>query len=633
MDQHSFLFQAMVYLAAAVIFVPLARKLGLGSVLGYLLAGVAIGPYLFGFVGKEGQDLMHFAEFGVVMMLFLIGLELEPELLWKLRKSILGLGGLQLILTTAFVSLVARAFEYNWNQSVVIGMILSMSSTAIALQTLSEKGMMKTGTGQRAFAVLLFQDIAVIPMLAILPLLASSALAADTTETHPANWVDGKPAWLKTLIVFGSIVAIIAAGRLLIRPLLRIVAKTRAREMFTATALLIVVGIAVLMSKVGLSSALGAFLAGVVLANSEYRHELESDIEPFKGILLGLFFIAVGASVDFRYIMEHPLQILVWLVIIMTIKSLVLLILGRFFRLSIDQNFIFSVTLSQVGEFAFVLLSFTLQQNILSGETVNLMIAVVATSMAMTPVAILFNEKLILPRFAKKQPEERAPDEIDERNQVIIAGFGHFGNTIGRLLRANKISATYLDIDSDRVELLRRMGFKVFYGDASREDLLRAAGAEHAKVIVIAIDSPEKRLSMVETIKKHFPNLHMYVRATNRYDSYDLMNAGVLHIYRETIDTSLRVGVDVMSLLGYRKYTAKRLARTFLKHDEENLKKLSSIRDPEEYVSEAKKYIEEIEVVLQADVGKPILDKDEGWDPESLRKEAIEDANLKSPGF
>ncbi len=629
MDQHSFLFQAMVYLAAGVVCVPLARKLGLGSVLGYLIAGIVIGPYLLGFIGQEGQDLMHFAEFGVVMMLFLIGLELEPDTLWRMRRSIVGLGGLQLILTTILVSLIARSFEYNWNQSLVIGMILSMSSTAIALQTLSEKGLMKTGTGQSAFAVLLFQDIAVIPILAILPFLAMTSLTTTVTDQHPSNWVDGKPAWLKALIVFGSIVAIIAVGRLLIRPLLRIVAKTRAREMFTASALLIIVGIAVLMTKVGLSSALGAFLAGVVLANSEYRHELESDIEPFKGLLLGLFFIAVGASIDFRYIMDHPIQIVVWLAIIMTVKSLVLLLLGRVFKLSIDQNFIFSVTLSQVGEFAFVLLSFTLQQNILSGETVNLMIAVVAISMAMTPVMILLNEKLILPRFAKKEEEERPADEIDEKNQVIIAGFGHFGNTIGRLLRANKINATYLDIDSDRVDLLRRMGFKVFYGDASREDLLRSAGAEHAKVIVIAIDSPERRLAMIETIKKHFPNLHMYVRATNRYDSYNLMNAGVLHIYRETIDTSLRLGVDVMSLLGHRKYTAKRLARTFLKYDEENLKKLSSIRDPEEYLSEVKKYIEEIEVVLQTDVSKPIFEKDDAWDPESLRKEAIENENLR----
>jgi Trk K+ transport system NAD-binding subunit len=332
----------------------------------------------------------------------------------------------------------------------------------------------------------------------------------------------------------------------------------------------------------------------------------------------------VGASIDFGFIAKEPLQILTWVIILLVVKSGVLLVLGRIFKLNTDQNLVFSLTLSQVGEFAFVLFSFTLQQGILSQETISLMIAVVASSMVMTPIVLMINEKLILPRFVKAEEEGRPADEIDEKNPVIIAGFGHFGNTVGRLLRANKINATYLDIDSDRVEVLRKMGFKVFYGDASREELLRSAGASDAKLIVIAIEPPEKRLEMIETIKKHFPNLHMFVRATNRYDAYDLMNAGVLHIYRETIDTSLRLGVDVMSMLGYRKYSAKRLARTFFKHDERNLKILSSIRDPDEYILEAKKYIEELEVVLQADLSDPILDRDDGWDPENLRKEEAE---------
>lgn len=626
MDQHNFFFQAMVFLAAAVVFVPFAKKLGLGSVLGYLLAGVVIGPYVLGFVGAEKEDLLHFAEFGVVMMLFLIGLELEPELLWKMRKSILGLGGLQLLMTTIVIALIARLFGFNVKESIVLGMILSMSSTAIALQTLTEKGLMKTATGQNAFAVLLFQDISVIPMLAILPLFAAAPVEVVSTTDHPANWVEGKPAWLKGLIVFGSIAAIIAAGRLLVRPLLRIIAKTRVREIFTASALLIIVAIAVLMSKIGLSPALGAFLAGVVLANSEYKHELESDIEPFKGLLLGLFFIAVGASMDFKFIMQQPMQIVAWVLVLLLVKSGVLILLGKFFKMKLDQNLVFSFSISQVGEFAFVLFAFTLQQGILTPDTVSLMIAIVATSMALTPLVLLVNEKLILPRLIMEEFEDRPADAIDEKNPVIIAGFGHFGNTVGRLLRAHKIGATYLDLDSDRVELLRRIGFKVYYGDASREDLLRAAGAESAKLIVIAIDPAEKRLEMVETVKKHFPNLHMFVRATNRYDAYDLMNAGVLHIYRETIDTSLRLGVDVMSLLGYRKYSARRLAQTFFRHDERNLKYLSAISDPDEYVTESKKYVEEIEVVLQADIRDLSLDRDEGWDPESLRKEEAEKA-------
>lgn len=622
MGQSSFLFQALVYLASTVLFVPIAKRLGLGSVLGYLIAGIIIGPFVLGLIGQEGQDVMHFAEFGVVMMLFLIGLELEPELLWKLRKSILGLGTLQVIISAIIIALLAFVMGFAWQQALAIGMILSLSSTAIVMQSLTEKGLMKTSAGQSSFSVLLFQDIAVIPMLAIFPLLATLEIIKPDEASHNATtWVDGQPAWIQTLIVLGSVAAIIAAGQLLIRPLLRIVAKTGMREVFTASALLIVVGIAVLMTQVGLSPALGTFLAGVVLANSEYRHELVSDIEPFKGLLLGLFFIAVGASIDFPLIAAQPLTVLGWVLALVIIKTLVLLVLGRLFKLSTEQNFIFSFSLSQVGEFAFVLFSFALQEGILPQDTVNFMIAVVAISMGLTPLVMLLNEKLILPRVGTEEKEEKEADIIDEKNQVIIAGFGHFGNMVGRFLRANNIPATYLDIDSDTVDVLRKMGFKVFYGDASRSELLEAAGAQEAKIIVIAIDDAEKRLEMVETVKKHFPHLHILVRATNRYDAYDLMNAGMLHVYRETLDTSLRLGVDAMTILGYRTYTAKRLARTFLKHDEKNLKKLAAIRNEEEYITEAKKYIEEIELIVQADSQGPFL-TDAAWDAETLREEA-----------
>jgi monovalent cation:H+ antiporter-2, CPA2 family len=621
---HSFFSTALVFLTAAVVFVPLAKKTGLGSVLGYLIAGVIIGPFVMGFVGKEGQDIMHFAEFGVVMMLFLIGLELEPELLWKLRKSILGLGGLQVVLTTIVIAGVAMLFNFVWQQALALGMILALSSTAIVLQTLSEKGLMKTSAGQSAFSVLLFQDIAVIPMLALFPLLATMGNGRqEVADPHAAKtWVDGYPGWLHALIVLGIIAAIIAAGRIAVRPLLRIIAKTNMREIFTASALLIIVGIAVLMTQIGLSPALGSFLAGVVLANSEYKHELESDIEPFKGLLLGVFFIAVGASIDFHLVSEQYRTIILWVLILIAVKALVLLLLGKVFKVSTEQNFIFSFSLTQVGEFAFVLFSFSIQQGILSPETTSIMTAVVAISMALTPLVILANEKLILPRVGTNEEEERPADEIDEKNPVIIAGFGHFGSTIGRFLRANKIPATYLDLDSDRVDALRGMGFKVFYGDASRHDLLQAAGADKAKIIIIAIDSPEKRLEMIETVKKHFPNLHMLVRARNRYDAYDLMNAGILHIYRETLETSLKVGVDAMSLLGYRKYTAKRLARNFIKYDEATMKHLSAIRNPEDYVVEARKYIEEMEETLQSDRQNLFMGGDTSWDPETLREEA-----------
>lgn len=619
MDQSSFLFQAMVYLAAAVIMVPIAKKTGLGSVLGYLLAGVVIGPALLGFIGKEGQDILHFAEFGVVMMLFLIGLELEPQLLWRLRKSIIGLGGLQVAGTAVLLAAIAMAFGLPLQQALAMGMILSLSSTAIVLQSMNEKGLMKTGAGESSFSVLLFQDIAVIPMLALFPLLATITPATADAGHSGSTLVDGLPGWAQTLVVLGSVAVIILAGRFLVRPLFRIVAATKLREIFTATALLLVVGIATLMTQVGLSPALGTFLAGVVLADSEYRHELESDIEPFKGLLLGLFFIAVGASIDFNLILSQPLTIFGLVAGLMLVKGIVLFVLGRFFRMGIDQNLIFAVALSQVGEFAFVLFSFSLTEGILPIGTVDIMIAVVAISMALTPLLMLINEKLILPRVGiKEEGPEREADKIDERNPVIIAGFGHFGNTIGRFLRAHKIGMTILDIDSGRVELLRKMGFKVYYGDATRYDLLHAAGAEHAKLIIIALEPPEKRLEMIETIKKHFPHLRMLVRSQNRFDSYDLMNAGMLHVYRETVDTALRVGVDTMKFLGYRHYTAQRAARTFLKMDEANLKKLASIRDPDEYLVEVKAKIEELEKMLQADMAQQAGFVDAGWDEESL---------------
>jgi monovalent cation:proton antiporter-2 (CPA2) family protein len=616
---NSFLFQALVYLAAAVVFVPIAKRFGLGSVLGYLIAGMVIGPFVLGFIGEEGQDIMHFAEFGVVMMLFLIGLELEPQLLWRMRKSIMGLGSLQVIITMLIVGTIAFVGGMLWQQALAIGMITAMSSTAIVMQSLREKGLMKTIAGQSSFSVLLFQDIAVIPMLALFPLLATLPRIASAGH-HTTTWVDGHPSWVQTLIVLGSVIGIIITGRLLIKPLLRLIAKTELREIFTATALLIVVGIAALMNKVGLSPALGAFLAGVVLANSEYRHELESDIEPFKGLLLGLFFMAVGAAIDFNMIADQPLRILFWVSVLMTVKTLVLLFLGKVFKLSVEQNFIFAFSLSQVGEFAFVLLSFASTEGILSAATVSLFIAVVAISMALTPFIMLLNEKLILPRVGTEEKKERVADEIDERNPVIIAGFGHFGNTVGRFLRANKIEATYLDIDSDRVDVLRKMGFKVFYGDASRHDLLHAAGAAAAKIIIIAIDNAEKRLEMVETVKKHFPQLHILVRANNRYDAYDLMNEGMLHVYRESLDTSVRLGVDAMTILGYRAYTANRIAKTFLKHDEQSLKKLAAIWNKDEYISEARKFIEELELIIQADAQAP-LPLDMGWDAETLREE------------
>ncbi|GAO43960.1 monovalent cation:proton antiporter-2 (CPA2) family protein [Flavihumibacter petaseus] len=621
MDQQAFMFQALVYLGAAVILVPLAKRAGLGSVLGYLLAGVLIGPALLNLVGHKGEDILHVAEFGVVMMLFVIGLELEPERLWKLRKSILGLGGLQVLFTFAAFTFLAWLVVKDIRMSLAIGMIIAPSSTAIVLQTLQEKGLMKIPAGQNSFAVLLFQDIAVIPMLAILPLLASGNGGAADDHAHPSGMLS-LPGWAQTLVVLGAVAGIILAGRYLVRPLLRLVAATRLREIFTATALLLVIGITVIMTAVGLSPALGSFLGGVVLANSEYRHELESDIEPFKGLLLGLFFIAVGAGIDFGLIRDNPLTIIGIVLLIMILKAIILWTVGRYFSMGKDQLSIFSLGLCQIGEFAFVLLSFTRQENILTGEINNYLVAAVAISMALTPLLFLVLDKVILPRFGESDEKEIKADAINEKNPIIIAGFGHYGNTVGRFLRANGVGATILDNDADRVDFLRQMGFKVFYGDASRYDLLEAAGAAEAKILLMTIDDAEKRLEMIETIKKHFPNLQMMVRSSNRNDAYDLMNAGMLHIYRETLESSLRMGIDTMRLLGFRAYAAQRAALTFRKYDERTLKQLSAIRDERQYINTARQFIEELEQIIRNDNRLPDLGAERGWEEEGLIREA-----------
>ncbi|HSD66480.1 MAG TPA: monovalent cation:proton antiporter-2 (CPA2) family protein, partial [Vicinamibacteria bacterium] len=511
MHGEGFFFQAFVYLTAAVVSVPVAKRLGLGSVLGYLLAGIAIGPFGLHLVGEEGQDVMRFAEFGVVMMLFLVGLELEPTLLWRLRGPVLGLGGLQVAATTAVVAGFALALGMPGREALAVGLVLSMSSTAIVLQSLAEKGLLKTAAGQSSFAVLLFQDLAVIPILALLPLLGRPGDLPGEAG-HAPTWVDGLPAWGQTLLVLAVVGAVVLGARFLLRPVFRAIAATHLRELFTAAALLLVIGIALLMTRVGLSPALGTFLAGVVLATSEYRHELESDVEPFKGLLLGLFFIAVGASIDFGLVASQPARIAALVAFVLVAKGAVLFLLARAFRLGTDQALTFAFALPQVGEFAFVLLSFALQQAVLGSEATGPLVAVVALTMAATPLLMAFGERVVLPRVGTRKRDEREADRIDERSPVIVAGFGRFGSTVGRLLKANGVATTVLDNDSDRVEVLRRLGLKVFYGDATRHDLLLAAGAEHARLLVLALDSPEKNLALVETARQHFPHLRILAR-------------------------------------------------------------------------------------------------------------------------
>ena len=630
MSTGTFLVQATVYLAAAVVAVPLAKRFGFGSVLGYLLAGVVIGPFGLGLVGAEGQDVMHFAEFGVVLMLFIIGLELEPALLWRLRSPILGLGGLQVGISTAAFTGAAMAFGLAWQPALAVGMTLALSSTAIVLQTLDEKGLLKTGGGQGAFSVLLFQDMAVIPMLAVIPLLATghgdggSAHGADAGH-EAVTWIAGLPPLLQTAVVLGAVAAIVVGGRFLVRPFFRAVARARMREIFTAAALLLVIATALLMTRVGLSPALGTFLAGVVLANSEYRHELEADIEPFKGLLLGLFFIAVGASIDFGLIGSRPGLIVGLTLGIMAVKLLILGGLARGFGFSLDQGLLLAFALPQMGEFAFVLFSFANQEGVLGTAITSPLVAAVALSMALTPLLLLLNERVLQPRFGTRREEKRAADVIeDEHSPVVIVGFGAFGATVGRLLEANGVQPTVLDWDSDRVDLLRSLGLEVYYGDATRHDLLYTAGAGQARILVVALDSPEKTLEVVRLARKHFPHLTIVARAFDWFDAQDLHVAGVDRVYRESLDTALRVGADALNALGFRAYQAHRSAQKFLHHDEASIRELAAQRtdDRASHLSATRRRIQELEEMLLADLQAPDVDRDRGWDPDTLREEA-----------
>lgn len=615
-----FLMNAVVFLTAAVVCVPIAKRLGMGSVLGYLIAGILIGPFVLGFVGAEGEDIMHFAEFGVVIMLFLIGLELEPLKFWRMRRMVLGMGSLQVFGTAIIAGIIAYVFDFTWQAALATGLALAMSSTAIVLQSLKEKGLMPTVAGQSSFSVLLFQDVAVIPILAILPLLAT-AVPDSSESTGHHSLMEDLPGWLQTIAVLASVGIIILAGRYLIVPGLRMIARFRLRELFVAAALLIVFAIAYIMELVGLSPALGTFLGGVVLANSEFKHELESDLDPFKGLLLGLFFIAVGASINFLLIAENPGQVFMLVSGVILLKALVLAVIGKIFKLGTDQNILFAVGLSQVGEFAFVLFSYMSQLRILDPRWTGIMMAVVAMTMTVTPILLLLIEKFILSRMSTKETEERAMDTIEETHRVILVGFAHFGSTIGRFLRAHGVNATILDHDSDRVDLLRKMGFKVYYGDATRYDLLESAGAREATVLVSAIDDPDTNLQVIETVQKHFPHLTMFVRARNRYDAYELMDAGIKHVYRESLDTSVRLGVDVLRHLGFRAYSATRAAQNFIKYDEAAMWKLASERhDQATYIVRVREEIATQEQLLTDDLNFDPKKTDHAWDSEQMRE-------------
>lgn len=619
----SLLFEAIVFLAGAIICVSIAKRLGLSSVLGYLLAGILIGPYVLGFVGEEGEDILHFAEFGVVVMLFLIGLEIEPKNFWSMRKSILGMGGIQVSLTVVITYALFTLLGYNWEVALVIGMAVALSSTAIALQTIKEKGLMETTFGTSSFSILLFQDIIVIFMIGALPLLSNASEHTNGNTGHStSNLIESLPIGLQTLAIILSVVLIILAGRFVIVPMLRKVAKTGVRELLIAAAFLIVFGISYLMEFVGISPALGAFLGGVVLSTSEFKHELESTLEPFKNLLLGLFFMAVGASINFIVIANSPMAIGGILVAIILIKAFVLFVTGQVFKLKLDQKLLLTFSLAQVGEFAFVLLSFAFQLNILEQEQMDMMLVITAVSMSLTPILSVLNERLILPKFGTKESISRPMDHIAKSQKIILVGFGHFGSTVGRFLRSHGIEATILDFDSNRVDFLRKMGFEVYYGDATRLDLLESAGIAEAKLLICAVDNPRVTKDITKLVKTNYPDVEMLVRAKNRYDAYDLINMGIDNIYRESLDTSLALASDALHKLGFRKYTLNRQVQNFIKYDEASLRRMAEQPEQDEnYIFKARKELEEQEKLLEDDFKRGIISYDNHWDSEHIRKQ------------
>lgn len=566
--------QAFIYLVAAVIAVPIAKRLGLGSVLGYLIAGVVIGP-IIGLVGEETTTIQHFAEFGVVMMLFLVGLELEPKMLWAMRNRLMGLGGLQVGGTTVVVMGIALYFGQPWTIALTIGLVFALSSTAIVLQTFNEKGLSKTEGGQNAFSVLLFQDIAVIPMLAFIPLLAlpelieqAQSVAANAAEHHEElSLVAGLPGWAYGLVITVSIASVVVGGHFLSRPLFRFVASSGLREIFTATALMLVIGIAALMSLVGLSPALGTFLAGVVLANSEFRHELESNIDPFKGLLLGLFFITVGAGIDFGILLDEFGLIIALTVGVMALKALVLYLLAFTFRIKNSDRWLFTLSLAQAGEFGFVLLSFTVQNHVLPVDIAQTLSLVVALSMFLTPGLFILFDKAILPRF-QQQSNQREADSIEEKGTVIIAGIGRFGQIINRMLVSNGVKTVVLDHQADQVDLMRQIKTKAYFGDATRPDLLHTAGIEEAAMIVVAIDNQESNLELVKYVKHTYPKVKILARAFDRGHGYLLRQAGADYIESETYHSALEIGAEAMRSLGHHPFFVEQQKSTYKNTEE-----------------------------------------------------------------
>ncbi|MFC3068229.1 monovalent cation:proton antiporter-2 (CPA2) family protein [Phenylobacterium soli] len=608
MSSNALLIQALVYLAAGVISVPIAKRLGLGSVLGYLLAGVVVGPFALNLVGQAG-DVMRFAEFGVVILLFLIGLEVRPALLWRMRTAIFGLGLGQLLATTALVAAAGMAFGIAPRTGIAAGLILAMSSTAIVLQGLEERGLRQGPVGETAFGVLLFQDLAVIPLFALLPLLAVGG--AVPVADHEPLLLDGLPGWARALAVLAAVVVVWVAGRYLTRPLFRFIAAARLREMFTASALLLVVAVAALMETVGLSPALGAFLAGVVLAESEFRRELETDIEPFRGLFLGLFFITVGAGLDLGVVAARPALVAGLVAGLMILKAVAMYGVGRLFRLTERTARTSAVALAQGGEFAFVLLGFAAGARVLDPADARLLTAVVAVSMAATPLVFAAYARLVLDRQEDRAEPERLPfDEGDP--DAIIAGFGRFGQIAARLLIANDFNVVLLDSSVEQIDAIRRFGWRVHYGDASRLDLLRTAGAEKAKLLLVAIDDRDKTLEVVEAAKEAFPHLSIIARAYDRPHAYELLKRGVDAVERETYESALNFGRHALEQLGFTDRRALKAAVLFRKHDDELFRELQASygQAEDQYISATRASRETWERLIRTEMAK-IAEADE----------------------
>ncbi|MGI3186235.1 cation:proton antiporter [Nioella aestuarii] len=611
-----FLLLAFIFLIAGVIAVPIASRLGLGSVLGYLIAGIVISPVL-SLLHVDVTSIQHFAEFGVVMMLFLVGLELEPKNLWSMRAQLLGLGGGQVGLTAAAVMAVALALGQPFSVALAIGLVFALSSTAIVLQTLNEKGLMRSDGGQSSFAVLLTQDIAVIPMLAFIPLLAMPELVdalshgaghgEDGGHGPGLSLVDGLNGWQTALVTLGAVGVVVMGGNYLTTPIFRFISVANLRELFTATALMMVVGIALLMSLVGLSPALGTFLAGVVLANSPYRHELESDIDPFRGLLLGLFFMTVGAGVNFALLAENLGTTISLTLGLMALKVAVLLVLAMLFKIRGADKWLFALGLAQAGEFGFVLLSFTVVNAVIPAALADQLLLVVALSMLLTPALFILYDKVIRPRYTLEA--EREADEMPEGSNVIIAGAGRIGGLVDRIARAAGHQTTVIDYSSRRLDIMARFGARLYYGDATRPDLLHAAGIAEAKVLVVAIDDREGITQIVHHVTSTYPNVHVIARATDRDHVYDLWQHGCRDIIRETYDSSLRMGRSVIEAFGIDRNRSEAMISAFNAQDREAMLRVADVHrldvpphENEEYIARVAEFREEFEEALKAEM-------------------------------